>query len=202
MLDLTLVVADKNMQFALKGALGRPEALGIRPIQCQFLSAGNDGVARTQGPDLLRTQQGISTKGLLILDYEGSGTNKPDARSLEEELNSSLQQCWPDGAKAIVIEPELEMWLWGSDNALQNALEWPLSFGIRNWLEHRIPPYTFRNNGKPDRPKEAWEALIPVHRKPRSSSLYEEVASQISLKNCIDPSFVRLRQHLQMWFPM
>ena len=31
MKDLILVVADKNMHFALRGALNRPEALGIRP---------------------------------------------------------------------------------------------------------------------------------------------------------------------------
>lgn len=38
MKDLVLVVADKNMHFALRGALSRPEAMGIRPITVEFLS--------------------------------------------------------------------------------------------------------------------------------------------------------------------
>jgi hypothetical protein len=33
MKDLVLLVADKNAQFVLKGALLRPEALGIRRIE-------------------------------------------------------------------------------------------------------------------------------------------------------------------------
>jgi hypothetical protein len=35
--DLIILVADKNMHFALRGALSRPEALGIRAITLQFL---------------------------------------------------------------------------------------------------------------------------------------------------------------------
>ncbi len=201
MLDLILMVADKNMQFTLQGALNRAKAMGIRPIQCKFLAAGNDPTARIQGPDLLRTQQSMYRKGLLVLDYEGSGTDKSDAQALEDELNQRLELCWPGGAKAIVIEPELENWLWGSDNALHSVLDWPHTQGIRPWLEKHEPPFRLLGNGKPERPKEAWEALVQVHRKPRSSSLYEEVASQLSLQKCTDPAFVRLRAQLQEWFP-
>jgi hypothetical protein len=54
--------------------------------------------------------------------------------------------------------------------------------------------------GKPARPKEAFEAMVRVHRQARSSALYEKVAAKISLKRCHDAAFVRLRTQLQRWF--
>jgi hypothetical protein len=49
MKDLILVVADKNMHFALRGALNRPEALGIRPITVEFfVHPGRDGGVRKE----------------------------------------------------------------------------------------------------------------------------------------------------------
>lgn len=44
MQDLVVLVADKNMQFALQGALARPQALGIRPLTYAFRPhMGRDG---------------------------------------------------------------------------------------------------------------------------------------------------------------
>ncbi len=36
MKDLVLLVADKNMHYAIKGALERPVALDIRPVDFEF----------------------------------------------------------------------------------------------------------------------------------------------------------------------
>ena len=47
MKDLVILVADKNAQFALKGALGRPEALGIGPIEYELSST--PGAMAAQG---------------------------------------------------------------------------------------------------------------------------------------------------------
>ncbi len=62
MKDLILVVADKNMHFALRGALNRPEALGIRPITVEFLvHPGRDGGVRKGGAELLALKRSAAS---------------------------------------------------------------------------------------------------------------------------------------------
>ena len=91
MKDLFILVADKNAEYALKGALARPQALGIRPIEFEIRThPGRDGGTRKSGPELLATQRRQYRHGLLIFDFEGSGTDLADAVALES-------QCWTDG---------------------------------------------------------------------------------------------------------
>ncbi len=74
MQDLVVLTADKNIHFALRGALPRSEALGIRPITFDFrVHAGRDGGARSSGPEILRSQRRQFGHALLILDFEGCG---------------------------------------------------------------------------------------------------------------------------------
>lgn len=177
MKDLVLLVADKNTQFALKGALGRPEALGIRPITFEFrVHPGRDGGTRKTGPDVLALERRRFEQGLLVLDFEGSGTDLPNAKALEAQLDGRLSAHWNAAAKSIVIEPELDVWVWGADNAVEAALEWPAGKSVRGWL--REQGFTFEANEKPTRPKEALEAALrmPDLSRPRSSTLYQTIA--------------------------
>jgi hypothetical protein len=104
-----------------------------------------------------------------------------------------------NNAKAIVIEPELDFWIWGSDNALSEILEWPGTHSSRQWLRGR--GYLFDRSGKPVRPKEALDELTKRLEQPRSSVLYEKITARISLAQCVDPAFRRLRSAPQAWFP-
>ena len=201
MLDLVVLAADKNIQFALNGALRRSEALGIRPITFEFLvHPGRDGGARSSGADVLRSERRQFEHALLILDFDGCGARAGQtALDVEVQLDAELALVWQDKAKAIVIDPELEAWVWGSDNALQAALGWPLPQSIRAWLTEQ--GYFVGANGKPDEPKPAFEALVRVHKMPRSSAIYESITSRISLATCQDEGFQRLKQTLRRWFP-
>lgn len=201
MRDLVVLAADKSMEFALRGALPRSPALGIRPITFDFrVHAGRDGGARSSGADVLRSQRRQFDHALLILDFDGCGAKAGQtALDVEAQLDAELSLVWQDKAKAIVIDPELETWVWGSDNALQTALGWPLPQSIRAWLtEHG---YSVGDNGEPDQPKAAFEALVPIHKMPRSSAIYESITSKISLATCQDEVFQRLKQTLRQWFP-
>lgn len=202
MKDLVILVPDKNTQFALRGALGRPDALGIRAIAHEFRPhPGRDGGARTTGVEVLARERARFSHALLVFDLEGSGAQEQlTTEDLEGELDEELRLQWGPHAKAIVIAPELDIWLWGADNALREILQWPQQAGaIRNWLQDR--GFVFDGNAKPVRPKEALEAMVPIHRQPRSSALYEKITSRISLQRCVDPAFLRLRATLQGWFP-
>ncbi len=200
MKDLVLLVADKNAQFALKGALGRTEALGIRPIEFEFrVHPGRDGGARKTGPNVLALEQRRFKHAMLVLDFEGCGTDLPDAVALEGQLDGRLQAQWKTAGKAIVIEPELDVWVWGADNAVAAAIEWPAGQSVREWLQEK--GFVFAANGKPMRPKEALEAALRMPDLPRSSALYQHIAERISLRRCADEAFIRLRKQLMAWFP-
>ncbi|MGV3533321.1 MAG: methylation-associated defense system protein MAD4 [Chthoniobacteraceae bacterium] len=200
MKDLVVLVADKQARFALTGAFGRPESLGIRPITFDFREhIGRDGGTRATGPEVLALEHRRFSHALLVLDHEGCGEEDRSSFELEAELDARLERTWGGNAKAIVIDPELDIWIWGSSNSLQGAIEWRDPKDIRAWLIDR--KFVFDSNGKPKRPKEAIEAALHQIRMPRSAALYQRVAKKISLRNCTDPAFSRLRSQLEMWFP-
>jgi hypothetical protein len=199
MKDLALLVADKNAQFALSGALERNAALNIRPIQFEiFVHPQRDGGVRTSGSQLLAVERKQFSRALMVMDFEGSGTDAQTPIALESILDAQLGHIWGNQAKAIVIEPELDIWMWGSDNALIPIINWSQEDTIREWV--RAQGFTLDHYDKPTRPKEALESALRYCRQPRSSALYKLIASTISLANCQDPAFNRLRQQLQIWF--
>jgi hypothetical protein len=199
--DLLIVVADKNMEFTLRGALTRHESLGIRPIEFEIKThPGRDGGVRTNGPDFLTPHSSSFSHGILMFDYEGSGASQQTGAETEHELDGRLRSSWGDRAKAIVVEPEVDIWMWGATNLLVEIFEWNEGVSnLREWLNKK--GYAFTPEGKPDRPKEALEAILRQQKQPRSASLYEKIASRIGLSKCQDPSFLRLRTQLQTWFP-
>ncbi len=200
MKDLIVLVADKDMQFALQGGLERPESLGTRRVSFDFRQhPGRDGGARSSGAQVLALEKARFSHALWVLDHEGSGAGELDALALEFELDKQLKPAWGGQAKAIVIAPELDIWMWGSDNKLAEVLKWPLQKSIRDWL--RDQGFGFMENGKPQRPKEALEAVFRICRRPRSSAAYQQIAAGISLTRCHDPTFLRLKTTLQDWFP-
>lgn len=200
MKNLILMVADKSMQFSLQGGLERPQSLGIRPITFDFRQhPGRDGGTRTSGAQILALEKSRFSHALLVLDHEGSGTRETPLE-LEHSLDEQLAETWGDRGKAIVIAPELDIWMWGSDNKLAEILRWPKPESIRQWLQER--EFEFEANGKPRRPKEALEAVFPVCRLPRSAALYQKITASMSLARCEDAAFHRLRERLQGWFPV
>ncbi len=197
--DLVLLVADKDAHFALKGVLQRPRAIGIPPISFDFrVHTNHDAGVRTTGPEMLAMERQRFSHALLVLDFEGSGAGL-GARTLEDELDTRLSATWQNRGKAIVIEPEVDVWMWGTDNAIRDILGWPLDGSIREWLRRK--GFQFQANDKPMRPKEALDAVRREANARRSSALYEEIASRISLQSCTDTAFQRLRQQLLTWFP-
>jgi hypothetical protein len=200
MKDLLLLVPDKNTQFALKGALVRHEALGIHPIEFDFLvHSGRDGGVRSNGATLASLKRNQFKHLLMIFDHEGSGAESTSVSDLTRELEIQLDCHWGSNAHVIVIEPEVDVWMWGSDNVLSQLLKWNSNISIREWLHDK--GYRTDQNDKPLRPKEAMEEVLKLLKEPRSSSLYEKIAQRLSLPRCKDPAFVRLHKILQRWFP-
>lgn len=199
--QLLVLVADKNMEYTIRGALERYSSLGIRKIinSTKIIQhPGRDPGVRSTGHQILALERTRYSHALLLLDHEGSGAHG-SALDLETELDDRLRCTWGDNGKAIVIEPELEVWMWGSDNALQQTLGRPKDQGIRDWL--RQAGFEFSELDKPIRPKEAFNELMMGLQRPRSSSIYEKIAARISMERCSDRAFRRLRDTMRLWFP-
>lgn len=195
MKDLIILVADKNAQFCLRGALSRHQSIGIRPVEFEFrVHPERDGGARKNGTALLAIERNRFANAILMFDFEGCGASHTDAISLEEDLDRELAKEWGAAAKAIVIDPEVDSWVWGSDNSLAGCLDWTDSMPIRQWIEDQ--GFKLDSNSKPVRPKEAIESVLRKQQMPRSSALYEKLTSKLSIPRCVDPAAIRLRKWL------
>ncbi|MCM8613967.1 hypothetical protein [Accumulibacter sp.] len=133
-----------------------------------------------------------------MLDFQGCGQEHETPLNLEASLDEQVQRVWGARAKVIVISPEVDIWLWGADNALHEVLQWRKATPIRDWLHAQ--GFDFDVQGKPRQPKEAMEAVCREQRLPRSSAIYEKITGRISLQHCTDPTFQRLRRQLLGWF--
>ena len=99
----------------------------------------------------------------------------------------------------IVIEPELENWIWQDSPHLADVFGFKLHNSLKMWLQEQGA--WSANDTKPARPKEAVELTLRAAGTPVSASLYRELASKIGIKNCSDPAFQRLCERLRDWFP-
>jgi hypothetical protein len=202
MKDLVILAADKDQEHALKGLLSRPEALDIRPVEADiFVEPGHDPACALHGPEFLSNFANQYRYGLLIFDHQGSGKEEIAPLVLQENLNEEFSRsAWRNRARVIVLVPELETWIWSNSQHVDDVAGWKKrSPGLRPWLINQ--GWLQEGTVKPSRPKEAFEAALRESRKPRSASLYEQIAKMVSLCRCKDMAFLEFRKILGNWFP-
>jgi hypothetical protein len=200
-MDLIVLVADKNMQFALEGLLGRHESLGIRPIVTKILvHPRRDSGTFRECHDFLRSWQNRASYALVVFDRDDRPA-PPPREDLERLVETRLaQNGWADRSAAVVIDPELEVWVWSDSPHVPTALRWSGDqASLREWLVGK--GYLQEGQAKPQRPKKAVEDVLKLSGTPRSSSIYREIAGQVSFQRCTDPALVKLRTVLKQWFP-
>jgi hypothetical protein len=200
--DLIALVADKGIECALLGLLARPQALGTRQIKCDvFTHPERDPACLRKAVPFLRPHTSAYRCALVVFDREGCGKEREPREQLEEEVETALGNSgWRDRAAAIVIDPELENWVWSESPEVDHVLGWAESLKrLRRWVSEQGFSIS---SGKPDRPKEAMEAALRHARKPRSSALFRQLAERVSLERCQDQAFEKLRARLRAWFPV
>ncbi len=198
--DLIVLVADKSMEEAVEGVLSRPPSLGIQSIRWEiFRHPEKDAGCRAHGIAFLEPHVRSYRHALLMFDREGCGDETTPVENLEEILRRDLRSIWADRADVVIIEPELDIWVWSDSPRVDEIIGWPAGApSLRPWLESKgfLPP----GRTKPERPKEALEAVLYEIRKPYSASLYGELAKHVSLKRCEDSAFLNFKHILQRWF--
>ncbi len=200
--DLVILVADKNMEQMIKGLLTRPQALGIRRLTAvTFVHPERDPGCLLRGRLFLAQSVHQYCHALVMFDLEGCGREDISREELQAMVTERLAQSgWGERGKAIVIDPELEQWVWVRTRAVEECLGWRSGRpDLRRWLKEQN--LWVEGASKPKAPKSVMQRVLRELRRPRSSAIYWELGWRVSLAKCEDPAFAEFRTALMGWFP-
>jgi hypothetical protein len=202
-LDLVVLVPGKDERETLDGLLSaRRESLGIPRVRYQILvHPRRDPGCFHEGPAVLQPYCHRARHALVLLDFEGCGQEERSVTEVSEDLKSRLSRSgWEDRAEVVVINPELEVWLWSDSPRVDAELGWSgRDLPLREWLT--LKGWWRSGDPKPARPKEALEKVLREVCLPRSAAIYGRLARRVSLERCGDLSFAQLLMIFRTWFP-
>jgi hypothetical protein len=211
--ELIIVVPDLPIQETVKALLTkRYRTLGIKELKEKedFViekPLNNDSGCRIAVENGLQELQNKFAHVLVIFDKYGCGWETIPSSEIEETLEKSLiRNGWEKNQIAIVvIEPEIEIWVWGDWKKLETILGWEADrqgVELKNWLvnENLLKPEA----KKPDNPEEALERVLTKIRRRKvkklESATFGELAEKINFKDCEDRAFNKLREVVYKWF--
>lgn len=203
MKDLLILVADVDAEYTVKGLLSRPESLNIAKIQPPTIVPH---LLRDNGcchgyEDMLRGYVRDHRYAIIMFDKHGSGREEEATADIENDIEQRLARTgWNERCAAIVLEPELESWVWSDSPHVGSVLGWKTLSELREWLEQQ--QLWKADNTKPEDPKEAFKAACRKGQRRISASLFNELASKVQLKHCEERSFLKFKTTLQVWFPL
>ena len=203
MKDLVCVVADRQIEATISALLDhRIHALGIRPITKEMLRhPEKDSGCYWRPTDLLRGYRNQVKRALVILDLDWDGAPAASGAELEFQIEERLSREGMGGwAAPVVIEPELEAWVFSASRHVDKVLGWQdRSPALREALEtHGLwKP----GESKPADPKAALDWAVKKVGRRRDTPIYRELAQKVSTKRCRDRAFLRLGNLLRNWFP-
>ncbi|QDU76845.1 hypothetical protein Pan97_39020 [Bremerella volcania] len=212
--DCLFFVADQAMGdivdgFISKGHLDR--RLGCRDFRFQFekdileaprLGMGADGGVFKYCHTLLQENGYMESHERLIVMLDKKFGGERPAEEVREEILDRLQvNGWGnDTADVVVIDPELEVWVWQDHPHVQSTLGYRGPGSLRDAL--REDGEWPDGHDKPLRPKDLFKAVCKRCRTAYNSSLYRDIVEEVSIRRCKDPAFHQLVGTLQRWFPI
>jgi hypothetical protein len=207
--DCVFLLADKNIRASFEGFFSRHgfhnslgcDQINIDPSQDLIVAAGdNDPGIYTRAHELLRPFLTTHRRAVVVLDAEWEGS--PGAVSIRSHIESMLQvNGWEaDRCVVIVIDPELENWIWQRSIHVARQIGFDSTDEMYTDTDLRLawPDEQY----KPTNPKEALEAILRKKRIPRSSAIYRNITAQVSVSDCRDNAFIQLIEKLREWFPL
>jgi hypothetical protein len=201
--DLLLLLADLDAKNALEGLLSRPQSLNIAPIQAPTIirHLNRDNGCCHDYASLLRGYQRDHRFVLIIFDKHGSGRDNDDTSVIETDIEQQLEkEGWHNRCAVIVLEPELEAWIWSDSPHILRILGWKGTLPeVRSFLEGQN--LWKLGEAKPFDPKKAFERVCRHSRRTISAGIFKDVASAVGLERCQDRAFLKLKATLQQWFP-
>jgi hypothetical protein len=201
------LVADLQCAATVRGLFGRQHvhsslgcaAFEFDPDQDLVVEPTNDPGVWKKAHIILRPRRATHEHAIVILDKAWEGS--PEVEAIERDISGNLQQVGWGRARfaVVVINPELENWIWQDNVHVDGA------FG------HRRPPSLRaklaeaglwpQGEPKPPDPKRAVEVVNQWYRFGPPSPVFKEIASRVSVRGCVDTAFNKMRTALQDWFP-
>ena len=160
-----------------------------------------DPGCRREAAETAQRYVGDHEYALVLFDKDGSGDEGTERQLIQSAVERDL--ClggWGNRSKAIVIEPELEMWVWSGSANVGKVLGWNEEIGaLRQWLcENDLWP---DDEAKPPDPKLALERAMRVKNCKPTAATFKDLAEKASFQKCRDPAFLEVRETLKKWFP-
>lgn len=204
-LDLIVLAADLDMEYALQGIFASHKKFGItNEFSYEIVRhRRRDNGCYNEGVDFLRNYQSDYNYALLIFDYDGCGAKETVTdvgNKLSQQLITSGWRTRDNTPRAgvVVIHPELEVWVWSDSPHVATVLGWDNMTELKTWLfDHG---WWSKEDPKPTAPKEAYEKAMRVVGTSRTAATFKKLAENVSFTRCTDPSFLRLKSYLQTWF--
>ena len=199
--DLIVLVADRDIQKVMEGLLHRSGTLRFRqPTFDIEIHHCHDHGCRTRSVEQLRPFLNRYRYALIVFDRHGSGSEETREKIQKTVERNLSRNGWPNCAKAIVIDPEIETWVWSKSSNVCRVLGWKKSYEkLREFLE--TGGFWPETSLKPPKPKEAMLKILRVGRVRRSSEIFFQLASTVNPRYCQDSAFKELLQTLREWFP-
>ena len=206
------LVADGTIAQVLKSFLSRgylEDRLGCRSFDFDFqqdvvvnVRNGNtDGGIHRRAHELLRRFIHSHQNAVVMLD-KNFGGRLPAPVVRGEILHNLLHNGWSaECVEVVVIDPELEVWLWQRGNPhIVRAFKYNGSASLEEFLE--IEGLWPSAAGKPAKPKDATGLLLRRYRAGPPMVVYARIVESISVSGCQDPAFNLLVAALRRWFPV
>ena len=137
----------------------------------------------------------------MLFDKAGSGDEGAERQRIQNAVEEDLcRNGWENRSKAIVIEPELETWVWSASPNVGRVLGWSEGTGaLRDWLsEQQLWP---EDEAKPPDPKSALRRAMRAKKRHPTAATFMTLAREVGLGACKDPAFREMRETLRGWFP-
>ena len=180
----------------------RHKTIGVRRIDFELLPhPRRDSGCHQEAEEALRPYLRRARHALVLFDHFGSGQDLRPAVEVESDVERRLNaNGWCDRGLAVVIEPELESWVWSDSDVVAKTLSWP-GGGAR--LDEWLGNGGYREIGlEPRQPKEAFLAALRSAALRKSAAIYRKLAETLPVGDCKDRSFQKLRSQLRAWFPV
>lgn len=203
--SLVVLVPDADIEQSVKGLLTRTDSLKIAPVDFEVTRHVNrDSGCRASATSHLRPYLGRCRYALVVFDRHGCGSPR-SRREIQQDVEHDLaHNGWNKRAKAVVIDPEIEAWVWSDSAEAAQVMGWGSDFrALRAWLASQaLWPL---DRPKPQDPKramrKAMEKAGAKGKARRSPSKFHDLATTVDFGGCKDPAFVELTGTLRAWFP-
>jgi hypothetical protein len=205
--DCIFLVADETMKATLNAFLSRTGkhlslqcsdfAFDMREDLISPVGDYDSGVYQS-AHEYLASYRDTHRYAVAVFDKE-YGTERTADQSRDHVVAELERSGWSrDRFEVVVIDPELELWLWTGTPHVKTAFR--CADQPQDWLEAN--GWWNAGEPKPHDPKEAAQALLRHGgRRKFDKTLHMEIVSKSSVANCQDPAFCMLRTALQGWFP-